>query len=571
VLSLIILVFPFKFKFKKKQCRKLPKYPSREKDNTILGSFGEESTDGSDFETKTRATGWVRLPLSGLSGSLLIFGSIRSGKTASIVKNVLDDLLNRFEVKLCGLILDPKKTFADEAIELIVQAKNYGRGKILHLTAEANSFQINPLYREKPLKDSNYLESSSLIEALIYNSYGESGNSKLWNNAATNLSKIIIAYLSATCDYYTFYDVKNLLEEIGSLNEKDNKYRQAIQKADSEEKEVLAARPLPSEEFVFHLERQLNQEKFDEEEKHNIKNGISAVKSFLSYDSKLRTSVIFTLHTVLSDFGEYSAFKTFSPNLKEFQCSHIKTVDDILEKEKFLVFDIKNEKLAKSMGIVMKISFQQAILNRYSSQEKLAIDKKRNRRFLILADEAQEIITCSSQATSDNTFLAKAGQVGAITIYSTHNYNSILSACLGNESLADNLVYNFRSIMCTHSIDPKTFKIFQTISGKKVKSFTSTSMSENNPNVRYGIDLENYSSSANLGKSLSESEREAYEINENDLSKLKTFTAYGAIFDGITTRFSKIYLRPHFVDRKVSYRKSMILAKKKMNFKDAYV
>lgn len=172
----------------------LPKFPDK-KDHIVLGSVNEESeNEPSEWETTNR---------KGLNGSVLITGSVGSGKTAGAMLPYFKQLLTNFE-KVSSLVLDPKRTFVDEAYRLLKKEKP--EITVRRFSLDGNE-TFNPVYVDRPLKNSRFIDIAEMVRASSINFGGGKNDSPFWDISAFNLIKNSIVYCAATLEYFTLKDI----------------------------------------------------------------------------------------------------------------------------------------------------------------------------------------------------------------------------------------------------------------------------------------------------------------------------------------------------------------------------
>ena len=106
---------------------------------------------------------------------------------------------------------------------------------------------FNPVYVKKPLKNSNYIEVTSMIRAAAKNFSGKAKESPIWEDSAFNLTKNIVVYCAAKLNYFTLIDCY-----------------EAMLEAD----DIKVIHDL--EELISEYEDENSESPFDEEEIYNI-------------------------------------------------------------------------------------------------------------------------------------------------------------------------------------------------------------------------------------------------------------------------------------------------------------
>ena len=92
---------------------------------------------------------------------------------------------------------------------------------------------FNPVYVENPLKNSNYIEVTSMIRAAAKNFSGKAKESPIWEDSAFNLTKNIVVYCAAILDYFTLIDCYETMLKADSKEIIDNFLQKLEDKPDS--------------------------------------------------------------------------------------------------------------------------------------------------------------------------------------------------------------------------------------------------------------------------------------------------------------------------------------------------
>lgn len=481
-----------------------PKFPN----TVVLGSVDEESDDGAK---------WVVMNHRALTGNILITGSIGSGKTQGAILCYFDQLLANFLPRPAILALDPKSTFIQKAIGIIGK---YGLSEhALHLRLGGN-VTFNPVYLPNALKNGGFSEIAQMLRAAAVNfGIGSSQDSAFWEVSSYNLIKNILVYCAATQGYYTLRDL----------------YTAMVRASDGSVAEEL--------------QNALAGGNFDEEEKYNINCAIDYLaREFYQLESKVRTSILATATSFLNQFQEYQASRIFCPKENELT---IKSMDEVVEQGKLLLFDVKSAALARSMGTFVKLHYMQAVLNRYAK------DVEQERGAVILVDEYQDVATVGGNGTiGDDKYLAKAREANAIFIAASQSLSSLENA-IGRERATRELVQSFRTRIACHSSDISTIKNLQELFGQEEKTKESHSISELAHHASRNLVLGGFEAKdANISESVTTSEQKEYLVTGKELSRLSTFEAFAQLFDGVRTHFKKLFLKPYYLkDRSLLHKK----------------
>lgn len=482
--------------------RRLPPLP-KPKNGIVLGSEG-------DLDPNSKPE-WVTLNRRALNGNLLITGSIGTGKTQGTILTYFDQLLANFDPNPSVLAIDPKGTFIPEALEII---KRHGLEKqVLHLKL-GGSVTFNPILTQSPLKKAQFLETAQMIRAAAMNFHGRSSDSGFWETLAFNLKRNSLAYCSAKLDGKPF-----------TLNHIYSEMIVACQDALKVSEDLIEFSKL---------------DRFDEEEKYNLVCAAKYFQEFDQFDQKVKTGVLATATSFLNQFQEFQASQIFCPSEENLV---IKSMDDVVDQGKILLFDISNPGLARSMGTFIKLHYEQSVLNRL-------VDKKRgkDRTAVIIADEYQDVVSTGGGATiGDDRFCAKSREANAVAIFATQSLTSIKNS-VGKEDSAKELFQNFRTLISGHSTDLMTIHYFQELMGQEDKKKVSHSFSENAHHPNRNLILGGFEAKdANISESISTSESKEYSVTGKEFSTLSTFESFARIYDGNQTRFKKLYLKPYFL------------------------
>ena len=485
----------------------------QEANTVILGTSGEDPRKYSEYGSGVKQ---IIMGLKGLAGNLLVLGSIRSGKT-QLLKRVLKDLYTRFDSFIPGLILEAKGSFAREARQIITEA-GY-EDNIIYISLDGKH-ALNLIYRENVLKDSQLDEVTGFIKAAITNVIGDSQKEAMWKELGANLVKASLAYLGATKNYYTLLDLKDVYQNVHE--------------------------PEYAEELKRLSEDSL---RFDNEERHNIAEGYKSLLSYSLRSDKQRTSITMVLDSFFDKLSDYRAAKVFCPPQNQIT---LPTMDDLLDSDKVIIFDVDVNELARVMGTMLKLVFQRSVLDIAKNTARGKFARSRKRKYLLLADEAHCVVTGSSGSSSlaDEKYLSMAGEMGGITIYATQSITSIDNS-MGSERETNDMLNHFRSAVVFNTNDARTKRWLKDAGGYIEVERDSYSLSEVAPNAKRSLEGEYDSDNVNLSESYSTSKVKESLSDSVDTSRLVTFEFLGFIFDGLYARFTVGNTKPDFMPREI--------------------
>lgn len=471
-------------------------------------TLGDRDDGGDDARTE-----WVSIGTRGLNGNIFITGSIGSGKTQGAILPYLDQLLTRLDPKPSVLAIDPKGSFVKEAASIIEKVGLLN--KCLRI-GELSRVTFNPIYAPNALLGGRYLQIAQMIRAAAANFAKGASQDSFWETAAFNLTKNALIFCASVHDYYTLKDLYGVV-----TNAHDKKTVQTLLDT-------------------------LNTKSFSAEARFNIEAAISYFnQEFSQLDSKLRTSILASTTNFLNLFQDYQASQMFCPPRDKLT---LKSMDEVVDNGQILLFEVKNSGLARAMGTFVKLHYQQSLLDRISSDDRVKLVPG-----VLIIDEYQDVATVGDGTVlGDDRFFAKSREANTIAIVATQSLTSLESA-IGREKPAKELVQNFRTRIACHSMDINTIKTFQELAGQVDRIRISHGFSESNPDARNNaLTGQVESQRVNVGKSINKSSHKEYIVDARDFSELKTFEAIATVFDGVSSHLVKLFLKPHFLENKAT-------------------
>jgi hypothetical protein len=512
-LKLLLQIFE-KFDFVKSRNKNL-ETPSTEEGELVLGTtMGELYSDAQNIDSQKNSgfqESWVKIPRRGVNGGIFITGSVGSGKSQGTILPYLKQIVANKDKCPALLAIDPKGTFLREAETIFNEAGVSDR--IVRITLKGDQ-TFNPVFANDCLKNSRFVELAEMVRAASINFMGKSSDSPFWSVSSTNLIRNAIVYCAATIGYFTLLDLYKSIVEAANLN------------------------------IVENLKAILNKKEFTQEERFNIERCIDYFENeYLQMDNRLRTSIVATGTAFINQFQEYHASRIFCPKKEDLTLT---SMEQLILDGNILLFDIQQPGLARSMGTIIKLHFEQAVLNLLPEL------KQKNQPWTtaLIIDEYQDVVTCGGGGTiGDDSFLAKARESKPAVIVATQSLSSLMNT-VGSSRPALELVQNFRTRIACHSSDIETIKMYQELAGKKdteseVRSLSETSQSAKLNLIAGGFESEN----SNLNESVSFSKRREDLISGQEFSRLRTFEAFAQVFDGVNTKFVKLHLKPSFLKK----------------------
>ena len=474
-------------------------------DGVILGAIHEEPS--STMASETHVAKWVYQGLRGLTGNLFLSGSIGSGKS-QILLRLLQQILAFFSVRPSLLAIDPKRTFVSE-LRKIIEAQ--GMTEHLLWVSLEGSVKFNPIWREGMLRNSAFTSIANSLRLASVNFLGSSSDNRFWEQASFNLLKNSLVYCATKFEYFTFREL----------------YRALIQARD--------------EGLATELADCLATRDWTPEERDNITMAINYFKEeFSQMDQKIRTSILATATGFLNEFLEYRVSKILSPARSEIT---LHSIAQAVRHGKLICLNIENDSLARSIGTLFKLLYQEAVLARVDEA------KAPDTRYAVLVmDEYQDVATSGGGAgLGDDRYLAKARESKAITIAATQSVSSLENA-IRSEPATREILQNFRTRIFGNSTDPKTIRLFQEPHGQVDRERQSHSFSESAQDTRPDLLFGGHNSNrTSRSESVSTHITQEFPVTSREFSRLRPFEAFAQIFNGVETQFEKLFLKPYFL------------------------
>ncbi|MGK5086979.1 type IV secretion system DNA-binding domain-containing protein [Bdellovibrionota bacterium FG-2] len=489
--------------------RGIPEMPKPE-NGIALGTVGEDSPN----ETPE----WAVMNRRALNGNIIATGSPGTGKTQGFILSSFDQILGNFKLRPSILAIDPKGTFIPEALKII---ERHGLSEhVLHLRLGGN-VTFNPIFNLNPLKGARFLDTAQMIRAAAVNFMGKNFDSPFWELSSFNLIKNCLVLCGA-----------KYLKADFNLN---NLYNEMIVASKDAKEAAKALRDLAPD--------LIHEKQFDDEERFNIECAAKYFEEFEQLDDKVRTGILATSTAFLNQFQEYQASRIFCPKNEQ---ATIKSMDEVIDNGKIILFDVASPALARSMGTFIKLHYEQSILNRLADTK-----RGKDRTAFLIIDEYQDVVsTGGGSALGDDRFTSKSREANGSLIVATQSHSSLKNS-IGKDDAAKELLQNFRTVIACHSTDITTIKNFQELAGQEDRKRYSHSVSENSHRPSRNLMLGGFESNdANISESVSTSEHKEYSVTGKEFSRLTAFEAFSLLYDGIQNRYKKLFLKPYYLKKK---------------------
>jgi hypothetical protein len=572
---------------------RLPRYPDPTKRDDLFLVVGEVHNPRKPVPAK--APYWLTIPERGLFTGIAILGAVGSGKSSCCMYPFAEQILaykaHDKERRIGGLTLEVKGDFCRKVNEILTR---YDRAEDYIEISLDSEYRYNPLH--------NDLDAYALaynIASLLNNLFGR-GKEPFWQQAYTNLVKFIILLHKVAYDYVTFFDVYRcaisppLLEErieeaediilgrhyvavtpkvysertaeltdLGfALDEKEDAY---LALATPELRDILRRRNIASEPRTVRDPSQADPDKLEM---------LEAVKRWFNDDwsrieLKLRTSIVEGVSVFLSLFDD-------NPKVKRVFCPKKECYDPrknanhefgkplpsftwLIEHGAVCALNFPigmNAGLAKALGVMMKLDFERAVLNRVPAME--AHPERHFREVLFLCDEYQYFATVGeSDPTGDEKFFSLSRQPKCIPIVATQSISSLKSALPGDSWRT--LLQTFRTKIFLTLSDDFSARTASEFCGKEDQLKVSYSLSESGHDTKVSwLTGKALSHKANIIASKSYNTQSDFRFDMKTFTELRNAQSIAVAYDGLNPMPPMFcYLKPYYNDPNESYFKQL--------------
>jgi hypothetical protein len=535
---------------------------------------------------------WLVIPERGLYTGIAIFGAVGSGKTSCCMYPFAEQVLaykaDNKEERIGGLVLEVKGDFCHKLKRIL---EKHGRSE------DYIEVSLNGEYRYNPLH--NNLDAYALaynVASLLNNLFGK-GKEPFWQQAYTNLIKFIILLHKVAYDYVTFFDVYECAISAALLKERIEDAENILS---AEAQIYISAENYASEHHtelrVFHfvidkqkrmyhavatselrsflLKKQIqfadDSDSAADAALARKRSQLDAVKRWFNNDwqnlePKLRTSIVEGISVFLSLFDDNPDVKrTFCPPAECFDPEanadnrHGKPLPSfswLIENGKVCALNFPigmNAGLARALGVMMKLDFERAVLNRIPLME--AHPNQHFRQVLFLCDEYQHFATVGeNEPLGDEKFFSLSRQPKCIPIVATQSISSLKSALPGDSWRS--LLQTFRTKIFFALSDDFSANIASELCGREDRLKVSYNISESghDANVSF-LSGKAISNRANVTTSKSYVTHNDFRFDTKTFTELKNAQAIAIAYDGLNPMPPMFcYLKPYYNDVNRSY------------------
>jgi hypothetical protein len=215
-----------------------------------------------------------------------------------------------------------------------------------------------------------------------------------------------------------------------------------------------------------------------------------------------------------------------------------------------------NAGLAKALGVMMKLDFERAVLNRVPKLE--ANPERHFRQVLFLCDEYQHFATVGeSDPTGDEKFFSLSRQPKCIPIIATQSISSLKSVLPGDSWRT--LLQTFRTKIFLSLSDDFSAKMASDICGREDQLKVSYSFSESGHDTKVSwLTGKALSHKANIVASKSYNTQSDYRFDIKTFMELRNAQSVAITYDGLNPSPPVFcYLKPYYNDPNHSYFKQL--------------
>jgi hypothetical protein len=565
----------------------LPQYPdpyTRTKLSLVLGEVHRQLVP-----EPSPVPRWLSIPERGLYTGIASFGSIGSGKTYGLILPAMRQLFayraNDPAWRLSGIVLEVKGDLCRQLQRIL---KWCGRENDYVEVSLAGDIRYNPLNNSLD----PYAQAFN-IASIITSIWGR-GREPFWQQSYTDLVRYVIMLHRIRDGYLTMVDLFRTVISAGRLEEmlievgsrfSITSYIGIDKDAYREHESLLS--PLGFEwnkdaglyliAWTEALESLLTQETsaaFDvftrKPYRPELRGRFDSVQywhweHWKFFRSEVKTSIIQGIAVFLSLFEtDPDVRRVFCPPKELYDgkpCADdprgivLHPFEELIESGAVVGLNFPvalNPALAKTIGTMMKIDYQRAVMLRIPKMD--AYPERHYRPTVFICDEYQNFATVGADnPTGDERWLSLSRQPKCIPIVATQSVSSLKDA-LPNEGVKT-LLQALRSKVFLTTTDPETARYASELCGKADRTRISYTVSESSTNANVGW-LSGRTSSSKGSVSASKQYQKHKEplFEEKVFFDLKNAQSVVVAFDGVSPLPpTYCYLKPDFLPVAMSW------------------
>ncbi len=565
--------------------RPLPSYQEPETRNEPSLVLGE--THFAERPGRAPEPHWLTIPQRGLYTGVMVLGAVGTGKTSACMYPYVDQLLRWRATdpdrKIGALVMEVKGDFCHQVRTIL---EHTGRRDDYTEVGLDTGRSYNPLHN-----DLDPYAVAYAIATLLNNLFGKS-KEPFWQQAYTDLVKFVILLRRLMDGYTTFADVyhyilddSRIANDIDVLKASLNKPSDVIRIRDAEYALLNATRWsqwYPDDAgYMLHpydadlddflrtqgvtLEVQQPRGAGWEQRKHQIE----ALERWYRHgwsrlDARLRSNITEGIVVFLSLFDDNPAVhRAFCPPRRAYMGMRapgdpepLEPIDTLLEAGRVLALNFPvamNPGLARIIGVMLKLDFQRAVLQRIP---KITAAKERPwRDLLFVCDEYHAFATVGeTDPTGDERTFALSRQARLIPIVATQSISSLRSVLPGDESWRT-LLQCFRNKVFLATSDEFTARNAAELCGRKDRIKARYSLAESGSDTHVSF-LTGRTAATRQAITATKSYGPVHEhiFAPRVFTELQNAQAIVLPYDGVNPLPPQFcYLKPHYLDVQTSY------------------
>jgi hypothetical protein len=566
--------------------RPLPPYPrpeSRPSPTLVLGEAHLATTTG-----PAPSPTWLTIPQRGLYTGVMILGAVGTGKTSACMYPYTEQLLrwraDDAERKVGGLVLEVKGDFCPQVRSILARA---GREQDYIEIGLNTGVCYNPLHN-----DLDPYAVAFAIATLVNNLFGKS-KEPFWQQAYTDLLKFVILLRRMADGYTTFGEVYRYILDPTHI-ERDLERVKADLATPSDVLVVSSldyqlhgaggpwthwfqedpdhwAHPYDSE-LEAHLEQQHVPYRVQRPQGGtwaSRRHQLDAVQRWYTHgwsrlDGRLRSSITEGVVVFLSLFDHnpdvHRAFcpprSAYATEPKPGEPKPLPPLDTLLEAGRVLALNFPvamNPALARILGVMLKLDFQRAVLQRIPRMT--AQPTRVWRDLLFVCDEYHAFATVGeTDPSGDERTFALSRQARLMPIVATQSVSSLRSALPGDEAWRT-LMQCFRTKLFLATSDEFTAKAAAELCGRRDRLKAHYAISEAGQGAHISLLTGRPTAvKQTLSTSKSYAPHHEYIFAPRVFTELQNAQAIALPYDGLNPLPPQFcYLKPHYLDVQTSY------------------
>jgi len=548
----------------------------------VLGEAHFPTTPG-----RAPAPTWLTIPQRGLYTGVMILGAVGTGKTSACMYPYVDQLLRwRAEDpdrKVGGLVLEVKGDFCRQLRQMLAATNR--AGDYLEVGLDTGVC-YNPLHN-----DLDPYAVAYAIASLLNNLFGRS-KEPFWQQAYTDLLKFVISLRRISDGYTTLSEVYRFIIEDSQI---EKNIRTLKAQFDNPPHVLAIAReecqshirqawtlwvPVSATHLAHPYDAELESYLAAHDVPFEVRTGSAAIcaerrhrleaisrwyyNTWSRLDSKVKASIVEGIVVFLSIFDEnptvYRAFcpprTAYAGPLKPEEPRPLPPLEELLESGHVLGLNFPvalNPALARGLGVMLKLDFQRAVLQRIP---KIASNPQGPwRDLLFVADEYHAFATVGeTDPTGDERAFALSRQARLIPIVATQSVSSLRSALAGDEAWRT-LLQCFRTKVFLATSDEFTARIGSELCGRADRLKARYTLAEGSQGAHISL-LTGRAAAAR--QSLTASKTYMFEpdyvFTPRVFTELQHAQAIALPYDGLNPLPPQYcYLKPYYLDVQTSY------------------